>query len=51
VDSASTGVELVGDDLLGRNVKRVKIAREKKACDTMLLKVNWIGTVTEAIAA
>ena len=44
------GVELVGDDLLAMNVKRVKIAREK-VCDAMLLKVNWIGTVTEAIVA
>ncbi|KAF4628040.1 hypothetical protein G7Y89_g10110 [Cudoniella acicularis] len=46
-----TGVELVGDDLLVTNVKRVKIAGEKKACDAMLLKVNQIGTVTEAISA
>jgi enolase len=46
-----TGVELVGDDLLATNVKRVKIASEKKARNTMLLKVNQIGTVTEAIAA
>jgi enolase len=50
VDSALTALELVGGDLLAINVKRVNIAR-KKACDAMLLKVNWIGTVTEAIAA
>jgi enolase len=47
----TTGVELVGDDLLVTNVKRIKIASEKKACNAMLLKVNQIGTVTEAIAA
>ncbi|PGH14948.1 phosphopyruvate hydratase [Polytolypa hystricis UAMH7299] len=43
--------ELVGDDLLVTNVERVQEAHEKKACDAMLLKVNQIGTVTEAIAA
>lgn len=44
-------VELVGDDLLATNVKRVKMAVQKGACNSMLLKVNQIGTVTEAIAA
>ncbi|GAM91359.1 hypothetical protein ANO11243_094080 [Dothideomycetidae sp. 11243] len=44
-------VELVGDDLLATNVKRVKMAGEKAACNSMLLKVNQIGTVTESIAA
>ncbi|KEZ44023.1 Enolase [Scedosporium apiospermum] len=44
-------IELVGDDLLVTNVERLRIAREKKACNSMLLKVNQIGTVSEAIAA
>lgn len=44
-------VELVGDDLLATNINRVKTALEKKACNSMLLKVNQIGTVSEAIAA
>lgn len=44
-------IELVGDDLLVTNVARVKEAHEKKACNAMLLKVNQIGTVTEAIDA
>ncbi|KAM0425674.1 hypothetical protein ACHAPT_009206 [Fusarium lateritium] len=44
-------VELVGDDLLCTNVERVKMAAEKKACNAMLLKVNQIGTVSEAIEA
>lgn len=44
-------VELVGDDLLATNIDRVKTAVQKKACNSMLLKVNQIGTVTEAIAA
>jgi len=33
------------------NVKRIQLAIEKNACDCLLLKVNQIGSVTEAIAA
>ena len=44
-------IELVGDDLLCTNVERVKMAGERKACNSMLLKVNQIGTVSEAIEA
>ncbi len=44
-------VELVGDDLLATNVDRIKIARDKKACNSLLLKINQIGTITEAIKA
>ncbi len=33
-------VELVGDDLLCTNVSRVMTAKEKKACDGLLLKVS-----------
>jgi enolase len=44
-------IELVGDDLLCTNVDRLYIAHERKACNSMLLKVNQIGSVTEAIEA
>ena len=44
-------VELVGDDLLVTNPEFVQKAQDKKLCNSMLLKVNQIGTVTEAIAA
>lgn len=44
-------IELVGDDLLVTNVERVRMASKEKACNSMLLKVNQIGTVTEAIGA
>jgi len=44
-------VQLVGDDLTVTNVKRIQMAIEKSACDCLLLKVNQIGSVTEAIAA
>jgi len=45
------GPEIVGDDLTVTNVERVKLAKEKEACDGLLLKINQIGTITEAIAA
>jgi len=44
-------IQIVGDDLLVTNVKRIEEAVEEKACNALLLKVNQIGTVTEAIDA
>ncbi len=44
-------IQVVGDDLLVSNTERVKEAIEKKLCNALLLKVNQIGTVTEAIEA
>merc|ERR1711964_841756 len=44
-------VQVVGDDLLVTNTERMKIAIEKKSCNSLLLKVNQIGTLTEAIDA
>ncbi|PMD33392.1 enolase [Hyaloscypha variabilis F] len=43
--------EIVGDDLTVTNVERVREAQQKKACNGLLLKINQIGTVSEAIAA
>lgn len=44
-------VQIVGDDLLVTNVKRIKEGIEKKAVNALLLKVNQIGSVTESINA
>ena len=44
-------IQLVGDDLLVTNTKRIKRAISEKSCNSLLLKVNQIGTVTEAIEA
>ena len=41
----------VGDDLLCTNPIRIRRAVEVGACDALLLKVNQIGTLTEALAA
>jgi len=43
--------QIVGDDLLVTNPKRIKEAISRKACNALLLKVNQIGSVTEAIQA
>lgn len=42
-------VQIVGDDLLVTNVKRIEMGLAKKACNGLLCKVNQIGTLTEAI--
>jgi enolase len=44
-------IQIVGDDLLVTNVNRIKQAIEESSCNSLLLKVNQIGTVTEAIDA
>jgi len=43
--------QIVGDDLLVTNVERIKTCIEKKAASGLLLKVNQIGTIWEAIQA
>jgi enolase len=44
-------VQLVGDDLYTTNVKRIKEGLERKASNSVLIKVNQIGTLTETLAA
>src|SRR5690606_13798823 len=44
-------VQLVGDDLLVTNPERVQKAIELQACNSLLCKVNQIGTLTESLAA
>ncbi len=44
-------VQIVGDDLLVTNTERVKRAIREKAANSLLFKVNQIGTLTEAFAA
>lgn len=43
--------QVVGDDLTVTNVTRVKKAIDDKSCNALLLKVNQIGSVSEAINA
>jgi enolase len=44
-------VQVVGDDLLVTNLERLKHAVALKAGNALLLKVNQIGTLTEALEA
>ena len=44
-------VQLVGDDLFVTNVKRLGMGIEKHAGNSILVKVNQIGTVSEAMDA
>ncbi len=44
-------VQLVGDDLFVTNVKRLGMGIEKRAGNSILVKVNQIGTVSEAMDA
>lgn len=43
--------QIVGDDLLVTNTERIQEAIEKNSCNALLLKVNQIGSLTEAIDA
>jgi len=44
-------IQIVGDDLLVTNVERIRKAIKLDACNALLLKLNQIGTVTEALDA
>jgi len=44
-------IQIVGDDLLVTNPKRVEKGIKEKAANALLLKVNQIGSVTESIEA
>merc|ERR1712013_287245 len=43
--------QIVGDDLLVTNPTRIQKAIEEKSCNALPLKVNQIGSLTEAIEA
>jgi len=44
-------VQLVGDDLFVTNVKRLQTGIDKKVANSILIKLNQIGTVTETFQA
>merc|ERR1711941_22198 len=51
VKELGQSVQIVGDDLLVTNPMRIKYCKEQKAANALLLKVNQIGTISEAIQA
>jgi len=44
-------LQIVGDDLLVTNPERVARAIEEKSCNSLLVKVNQIGSLTETMKA
>jgi enolase len=51
LDALAGKALVVGDDLLCTNPERIRRAIGSRACDALLLKVNQIGTLTEAAEA
>jgi enolase len=43
--------QLVGDDLLVTNTERIERAVREKSCNSVLIKLNQIGTLTETLGA
>jgi enolase len=50
-DRIGSRVQLVGDDLFVTNVKRLKEGIERGVANSILIKVNQIGTLTETLQA
>jgi enolase len=44
-------IKIVGDDLLVTNIERIKMAIDRAAVNSVLIKLNQIGTLSETIAA
>jgi len=44
-------VQLVGDDLLVTNVERIERGIRERSCNSVLIKLNQIGTLTETLQA
>lgn len=50
-DAIGKKVQLVGDDLFVTNVERLAMGIDKGLANSLLVKVNQIGTLTETLAA
>lgn len=51
MNSCGGTIQMVGDDLLVTNVKRLKRAIDEKICNSILIKLNQIGSMSETISA
>ena len=49
--ASKTKSQVVGDDLLVTNPERIRKAIRLRSCNALLLKINQVGTVTEAMLA
>jgi enolase len=50
-DMVGDTVQLVGDDLFVTNTKRLQMGLDKGVCNSILIKVNQIGSLTETLDA
>jgi enolase len=50
-DALGKKVQIVGDDLFVTNVSRIKKGIERGVCNSVLIKLNQIGTLTETLDA
>ncbi len=50
-DEVGSKIQLVGDDLFVTNTKRLQKGIDEKTANSILIKVNQIGTVTETLDA
>jgi enolase len=48
-DKLGKKIQIVGDDLFVTNVKRLRMGIERKVANSILIKVNQIGTLTETL--
>lgn len=51
MNALHTKVQIVGDDLTVTNPDRITMVHNNKAANALLLKINQIGTISEAIRA
>ena len=50
-DKIGNKIQLVGDDLFVTNTNRLKMGIERKTANSILIKLNQIGTITETLNA
>ena len=50
-DAVGSKVQLVGDDLFVTNVRRLQEGIDRAVANSILIKVNQIGTLTETLGA
>ncbi|MBP5396566.1 MAG: phosphopyruvate hydratase, partial [Bacteroidales bacterium] len=50
-DKIGDRVQLVGDDLFVTNIQRLQMGLERKVANSILIKLNQIGTLTETMQA
>jgi enolase len=51
MDKVGDKYQIVGDDLLTTNTKRIQRSIDEKAANAVLIKINQIGTITETLDA